>query len=108
MDCGCFAAASCLERLRVNSALASHGHRMTREPPQTVYVLQHARPKDNGEEDVKFIGVYSSWAAGEAAIERLRKQPGFSDWPHEFHLEPYDLDVDHWSEGFGVPWPPAG
>jgi homoserine kinase type II len=80
---------------------------MTRELPRTVYILQHARPKDDGDEDEKLIGVYSSSAAAEAAIERLRTQPGFRDWPSEFHIDPYDLDVDHWTEGFGIPWPPA-
>ncbi|HEY2856334.1 MAG TPA: hypothetical protein VGJ18_26065 [Gemmatimonadaceae bacterium] len=78
---------------------------MTNELPRTVYVLQHARPQDDGDEDVKFIGVYSSESAGQAAIDRLRKQPGFSEYPNAFHLDPYALDEDHWTEGFGVPWP---
>ena len=80
---------------------------MSDEQRRTVFVLQHARPRDDGEESVKLIGVYSSRAAAEAAIARLRQQPGFSEWPDEFHLDPYELDVDHWTEGFGVPWPPA-
>ena len=79
---------------------------MTKELPRTVYVLQHARPKEDGDDDVKFIGVYSSQKAAEAAIERLRIQPGFAEYPEEFHLDPYEIDVDHWTEGFGVPWPP--
>jgi len=79
---------------------------MTNDLPRTVYVLQHTRPKDDGEEHVKLIGVYSSKSAGQAAIERLRKQPGFSEYPNEFYLDPYDIDEDHWTEGFGVPWPP--
>jgi hypothetical protein len=80
---------------------------MTRKPTSIVFVLQHARPKEDGDEDVKLIGVYSSEAAAEAAIARLRKQPGFSEYPNDFHLDSFELDVDHWTEGFGIPWPPA-
>ena len=80
---------------------------MANEPRATVFVLQHARPKEVGEEDVKLIGVYSSRATAEAAIARLREKPGFSGYPDHFHLDPYELDVDHWAEGFGIPWPPA-
>jgi hypothetical protein len=72
----------------------------------TVFILQHARPKDDGDDDVKFIGVYSSQANAEAAIDRLRLQPGFRNYPNEFHIDPYEPDVDHWIEGFGVPGPP--
>ncbi|HEY2379160.1 MAG TPA: hypothetical protein VGH98_24480 [Gemmatimonadaceae bacterium] len=79
---------------------------MTSQVPPIVYVLQHARPKEDDDEDVKLIGVYSSEAAAEAAIQRLREQPGFSEYPNDFHVDPYELDVDHWTEGFGVPWPP--
>lgn len=77
-------------------------------PPhsRTVFVLQHARPTETGKESVKFIGVYSSRANAERAIRRLSVQPGFRDWPDEFHIDAYDLDVDHWAEGFGIPWPP--
>ena len=62
--------------------------------PSTVYVLQHARPKE-GCEDVKLIGVYSTEAAAERAIQRLLKQPGFSEYPNDFHLDRYEIDVDH-------------
>jgi hypothetical protein len=80
---------------------------MTSERRATVFVLQHARPKEDGDEDVKLIGVYSSRAAAKAAIARLREKPGFSEYPDDFDLDPYELDVDHWTEGFGIPWPPA-
>ena len=71
---------------------------------QTVYVLQHLR-EDAESEDVKFLGVYSSRAAAEAAINRVRDKPGFRDYPDGFYLDPHALDADHWTEGFGVPHP---
>lgn len=53
-------------------------------------------------EDVKLIGAYASEAAAQAAIERLRKQPGFRDYPDDFTIDAYEIDKDHWTEGFVV------
>ena len=66
-----------------------------------VFVLHHVIIYDATEENAKLIGIYSSDAQGRLAIERLKKQPGFSDPRGDFHLEAYTLDMDHWSEGFG-------
>lgn len=66
----------------------------------TVYVLQHVHSLDDGEEDVKFIGVYSARENAEAAIRRLSQAPGFSDASDGFHIDEYQLDMDHWCEGY--------
>jgi hypothetical protein len=71
---------------------------------RTVFVLQHVR-EEGGSEDVKLLGVYSSRHSADDAVARLKHRPGFRDFPEGFHIDPYDLDVDHWSEGFGVPHP---
>jgi homoserine kinase type II len=65
-----------------------------------VFVLQHVHTFDDGEEDVKMIGVYSSRGQAEAAVERLSTRPGFSDTPEGFEIDPYVLDKDHWTEGY--------
>jgi hypothetical protein len=62
--------------------------------------LQHVRDEGSDDEDVKFIGVYSSEASALAAIERLKKQPGFVDYPAGFGIDRYEIDQDQWSEGF--------
>ncbi|MES2709158.1 MAG: serine kinase [Verrucomicrobiota bacterium] len=78
---------------------------------KAVFVLQHAHVFPGGEENVKFIGVYRSSEAARAAIERLKTQPGFRDFPRlidptvddeesGFNLDEYELDADHWTEGF--------
>jgi homoserine kinase type II len=68
-----------------------------------VFILQHERPETEGRmEDVKLIGAYSSEAAAWAAIERLRMQPGFRDHPDAFTIDGYEIDKDHWKEGFIV------
>jgi hypothetical protein len=70
------------------------------EPPHTVFVVQHVHELPDGTEDVKLVGVYSSLGHAEAAVARAAAQPGFRDASDGFHIDPYDLDVDHWPEGF--------
>lgn len=65
-----------------------------------VYVLQHAHSFENDLEDVKFIGVYSSKENARAAIIRLSQTPGFSETSDGFHIDVYQLDKDHWAEGY--------
>jgi len=67
----------------------------------TVFVLQHVRRYGDDEENVKFIGVYSSQSAADSAIRRLSIQPGFKDSPDGFAVDEYEIDKDHWCEGFG-------
>ena len=68
--------------------------------PQTVFVVQHAHEFADGSEDIKFIGVYRSRGEAEAAVDRLRVQPGFRDHPEGFHVNEYALGQDHWPDGF--------
>jgi hypothetical protein len=68
----------------------------------TVFVVQHVAREDQPDEDVKFIGVYSSHDRAESATQRLMKQAGFRDYPNSFHIGEYALDKDHWTEGFVV------
>lgn len=72
-----------------------------------VFVVQHVHELADDREDVKLIGVYSSQASAEAAVERLRAQPGFVDAPDGFHIDRYELDRDHWTEGYFTYWYPA-
>jgi hypothetical protein len=65
-----------------------------------VYVLQHVITYSAFDDNTKLIGVYSSENAGRSAIGRLKSKPGFIDSRGEFHLEGYELDLDHWVEGF--------
>jgi hypothetical protein len=73
---------------------------------ERVYVVQHVHAAPNGEEDVKLIGVYASEQAAAAAVTRLTIRPGFCDHPDGFHVSPYEIDKDHWVEGF-ISWKEA-
>lgn len=67
-----------------------------------VYVLQHVHALEDGEVDVKFIGVYSSRENAQAAIGRLNLTPGFSAAPAGFHIDEYQIDKDQWVEGYST------
>ena len=68
----------------------------------SVFVLQHVHAQEDGGEDVKLIGVYSSQEKADEAVARLGRLPGFSEAPDGFHVDEYRVDQDHWVEGYVV------
>ncbi|THG36741.1 hypothetical protein E5988_16545 [Sphingomonas olei] len=68
---------------------------------EVVFVLHHVRSDDEYGDNAKLIGVYRTASAAEAATKRLGGQPGFADHPSGWQIGRYDLDQDHWIEGFG-------
>lgn len=70
------------------------------EQTNRVHVLHHVRQDAGCRDDAKLIGVYRSQEAVDAAIARLSERPGFRDFPEGFSTDAYELDKDHWSEGF--------
>ena len=70
-----------------------------RKTHMRVFVVQHQHELD-GCDEVKFIGVYSSEEVGWAAVERAKSLPGFRYYPDGFSVDPYEVDMDHWTEGF--------
>jgi len=66
---------------------------------EQVFLLWHVVERV-GADDEKLIGVYRAEAGAKAAIERLRDKPGFTDFRDGFLIDPYELDGDHWTEGF--------
>lgn len=76
----------------------------------SVFVIQHVHVFDDGNEDVKMIGVYRTLASARMAVIRLKGEPGFCDQSDVivegvgdepgFHINEYHLDKDHWTDGF--------
>ncbi len=66
----------------------------------SVFLVQHSYETESGCDEIKLIGVYSNQLEAEKAVERLRLQPGFMDYPNCFHINQYELNEDHWREGF--------
>ena len=84
--------------------LAAYHWAHVEKAQDSVFVLEHARykddNKDNDVEDFKLIGVFVSQAQAQAAIEQLKQQPGFKDYPNGFHIDAYPLGQVNWSSGF--------
>jgi hypothetical protein len=73
----------------------------------TVFLLQHVHEFDDGHEEVKLIGVFSSEALARAAQQRVADQPGFRDLPDGFDISEHQIDGPiGWSEGY-VSVPPG-
>jgi len=68
----------------------------------TAYMLWFEQERDDCDDCALFIGVYSKEEQAKAAIERVKSQKGFIDFPEGFHIYPYELNKDHWTQGFIV------
>jgi hypothetical protein len=64
------------------------------------HLLWHVRKDDIYKEDAKLIGAYSSPEAAAAAIARVKDKLGFRDCVAGFEVSAYEIDKEHWSEGF--------
>ncbi|WP_227430288.1 homoserine kinase [Psychrobacter sp. I-STPA6b] len=71
---------------------------------QYVYLLQHLPDRDTDKEDMarlKIIGIFDSEQQAEMAVEQLKTQTGFKDYPNDFVIVKYAINELDWSEGFG-------
>lgn len=67
---------------------------------RSVQLLWFVREREDGEDIELLIGVYGTERDASAAIGRLRDKPGFADFPQGFVTARYDINEDHWTEGF--------
>ena len=85
--------------------LAAYHWSHVEKAQNTVFVLEHALYKDddknNDVEDFKLIGVFATEQQAQAAMNQLKSQPGFKDYPNGFHIDAYPLNQINWSSGFG-------
>jgi hypothetical protein len=67
-----------------------------------VYMLEHTHEFEDGHEDLKLIGHYSTRKKAEAALALVRNQPGFRDNPEGFEIweVAVDSDIIGWPEGY--------
>ena len=85
--------------------LASARQHVTKNDPElklvgAVYCLWHEHEVNPGDYTEKLLGFYSSCELAEQARDRLVKAPGFADCPEGFIIDAYELDRDHWTEGY--------
>ena len=60
----------------------------------TLYVLRHVHTFDDGSQDVKLIGVYSSRKRAKQAVSRVKEEPGFRDAVEGFRIRRFTLDPE--------------
>ena len=65
----------------------------------SVYLLGHIHEVAPGEGDELLIGVYSSLENAKKPLTRLRQQPGFRDFPDDFHVARHEVDEENRREG---------
>lgn len=64
-------------------------------PAQDVFMLHHTYgPEEDQAENLKLIGVYSTRSNAEAALERVKDQPGFCTRQDGFEISSATLDQD--------------
>lgn len=44
--------------------------------------------------------MYSSEDRAWSAVDRAKALSGFREYPDGFSVDPYEVDMDHWAEGF--------
>jgi len=70
--------------------------------PAEVHLLWYVREREQEEDIELLIGVYESVQDANAAIERLRIKAGFADFPQGFEIATYEINKDHWTDGFRI------
>jgi hypothetical protein len=77
---------------------------MTKDPASSpggvVYILWHIR--DGDEENAKLLGVFSSREKAADCQRRALLRSGFADFPDDFTVDEYELNVDQWLDGFVI------
>jgi hypothetical protein len=63
-------------------------------------LLWFQQERDDGEDTELLIGVYRTEQDANDAVERLKGKPGFVDFQGGFKIVSYELNRDHWIEGF--------
>ena len=67
-----------------------------------VYLLWHTHIIENlrNGEDVKLLGTFSSVELAKNAENRAKLLAGFKDAVDGFHISEYEIDKQHWTDGF--------
>ncbi len=67
-----------------------------------VFVLWFVREFEDRDDHEMLIGVYRTEDDARAAIARVAGKPGFVDFPDGFQICPYELNADHWTDGYKI------
>ena len=73
---------------------------------KNVFVLEHIYEQEE-QDEIKFIGIFSSLERAQDVIEELRFKNGFKNFPVDcFKISESIIDNYEWKDGF-IPWEEA-
>jgi hypothetical protein len=67
---------------------------------KTIWQLNHVRELPDGGEDIKQIGLFASEGEARAAMQQVKIEPGFREYPNDFVLEEVALGYVAFEQGF--------
>ena len=72
-----------------------------------IWQVHHIRECDDGTDDAKQVGIFDSLSGAQQAVELLRMEPGFRQFPDDFLIDEIELNHLAWREGFATlaSWP---
>lgn len=65
-----------------------------------IFILQHSYELENGCDETKLLGVFSSFEKAVQVIQEYKNLPGFKNRPDDFYIDKYEIDKKYWIEGF--------
>jgi hypothetical protein len=68
---------------------------------KSIYLLSHDYETPTSLDNGILLGIYHSEADARKSKEELATQPGFDQFPNGFHIDRYQINEDHWTDGFG-------
>jgi hypothetical protein len=83
----------------IDGTIGKEVNRSRRMNGESVFLLWYVQKRDGNGADL-LIGVYRSEAEAEAAIDRLKSKAGFVAAPEGFRINRYELNRDHWEDGY--------
>jgi hypothetical protein len=66
-----------------------------------VFVVMHELPYDDGHEDTRMIGIFSTARRARDAVRKVHNKPGFRQYKRGFDVSKCLVDHPQWTEGFG-------
>ena len=82
-------------------SIRAEGGKSSSMSEESVFLLWYVKERDGDGADL-LIGVYRTEPDVEAAIDRLKSKAGFVDAPKGFRINRYELNRDHWENGYVV------
>lgn len=89
-----------IPKMPVDSGLIERIQEMMTKGKPAVFLVQHSYELNEGEDEVKTIGIFKTKASAKRAVEKAKLLPGFKRYPNDFYIDGYELGRLHWADGF--------